>query len=76
MDNQNPRFDPDLLAFLDERYGRKIPEKPPSEKPRKPKPRKDYPAQKSPAGHGLFRLFCALVDIVIFCIIAAKFCRY
>ena len=76
MDNQNPRFDPDLLAFLDERYGRKIPEKPTSEKPRKPKPRKDSHAQKSPAGPGLFRLFCAIVDIVIFCIIAAKFFRY
>ena len=76
MDNQNPSFDPDLLAFLDERYGRKPPEKPPSEKPRKPKPRKDSSAQKSPTGPGFFRLFCALVDLVIFCIIAAKYFRY
>ena len=76
MDNQNPRFDPDLLAFLDERYGRKIPEKPQSEKPRKPKPRKDSPATKSPASPGLFRLFCALVDLLIFCVIAYKYLRY
>ena len=76
MDNQNPRFDPDLLAFLDERYGRKIPEKPQSEKPRKPKPRKDSPAQKSPESPVFFRLFCALVDLVIFCIIAYKYLRY
>lgn len=76
MDNQNPRFDPDLLAFLDERYGRKIPEKQPSENPRKPKPRKDSPDQKSTASPGLFRLFCALVDLVIFCIIAYKYLRY
>ena len=76
MYNQNPRFDPDLLAFLDERYGRKIPEKPPPEKPRKPKPRKAYPAQKSPASPWLFRLFCALVDLVIFSIIAYKYLRY
>ena len=76
MYNQNPRFDPDLLAFLDERYGRKIPENPQSEKLRKPKPRKDSPATKSPASPGLFRLFCALVDLVIFCIIAAKYLHY
>ena len=76
MDNQNPRFDPDLLAFLDERYGRKIPENPPPEKPRKTNTRKTSPAQKSPAGPGLFRLFCALIDLVIFCIIAAKYFRY
>ena len=76
MDNQDPRFDPDLLAFLDERYGRKIPEKPPPEKHRKPKPRKASHAPKSPESPGLFRLFCALLDLVIFCIIAAKFCRY
>ena len=76
MDNQDPRFDPDLLAFLDERYGRKTPEKPPSKKPRKPKPHKASPAPKSPESPGLFRLFCALLDLVIFCIIAAKYCRY
>ena len=76
MDNQNPRFDPDLLAFLDERYSRKIPENPPSEKPRKPKPRKDYPAPKSPPSPWLFRLFCALVDILIFGYIAYKYLRY
>lgn len=76
MDNQEPRFDPDLLAFLDERYSRKTPEKPRKPKPRKPKPRKASPAPKSPTGPGLFRLFCALLDLVIFCIIAAKYCRY
>ena len=76
MDDKDPRFDPDLLAFLDERYGRKTPEKPPSEKPSKPKPRKASPAPKSPETPGLFRLFCALVDLVIFCIVAAKYCRY
>ena len=76
MDNQNPRFDPDLLAFLDERYSRKTTEKPPSENPRKPKPRKVSPATKRPASPGFFRLFCALIDIVIFCIIAAKYFRY
>ena len=76
MYNQNPRFDPDLLAFLDERYGRKPPEKPPSEKPRKPNPRKASSAPKSPAAPGLFRLFCALVDLLIFCIIAYKYSRY
>lgn len=73
MDDKDPRFDPDLLAFLDERYSRKTPKKPPSEKPRKPKPRKASSAQKSP---GLFHLFCALIDLLIFCIIAAKYCRY
>ena len=73
MDSKDPRFDPDLLAFLDERYGRKTPEKPPSEKPRKPKPHKASKPSKSP---GFFRLFCALVDLIIFCIIAAKYCRY
>ena len=76
MDNQNPRFDPDLIAFLDERYGRKIHENPPSENPRKPKPHKASPATKSPTGHGFFRLFCALVDLFIFCIIAYKYLRY
>ena len=73
MDDKDPRFDPDLLAFLDERYGRKTPEKPPSKKPRKPKPRKASPAPKSPR---FFPLFCALIDLVIFCIISAKYCRY
>lgn len=76
MDNQNPRFDPDLLAFLDERYTRKAPEKPPSKKPRKPKPRKASSAPKSPEIPGLFRIFCALLDLVIFCIISYKYCRY
>ena len=76
MDNQNPRFDPDLLAFLDERYGLKTPEKPPSEKPRKPKPRKASHAPKSPESPGFFRLFCALVDLLFFCFIAFKCCRY
>ena len=76
MDSKNPRFDPDLLAFLDERYGRKIPEKHPSEKPRKPKPRKASPSPKSPASPGFFRLFCALVDLVIFCVIAYKYSHY
>lgn len=76
MDNQDPRFDPDLLAFLDERYGRKAPEKPPSKKPRKPKPHKASPAPKSPTSPHLFQIFCALLDLVIFCIIAAKYCRY
>ena len=76
MDDKNPRFDPDLLAFLDERYGLKTPEKPPSEKPRKPKPHKASPAPKSPASPRFFPIFCALIDIVIFCIIAAKYCRY
>ena len=76
MDNKNPRFDPDLLAFLDERYGLEIPEKPTSEKPRKPKPCNASPAPKSPASPGLFRLFCALIDLVIFCIIAYKYLRY
>ena len=76
MDNQNPRFDPDLIAFLDERYSRKTTENPASENPRKPKPRKTSPAQKSPKGPGFFRLFCALVDLVIFYIIAYKYLRY
>ena len=76
MDNQDPLFDPDLLAFLDERYSRKTPKKPPPKKPRKPKPRKASHAPKSPESPGLFRLFCALLDLVIFCIISAKFCRY
>ena len=76
MDNQDPRFDPDLLAFLDERYGRNTPEKPPSKKPRKPKPRKASKPAKSPESPALFRLFCALLDRLIFCIIAAKYCRY
>ena len=76
MDNQDPRVDPDLRAFLNERYGLKTPEKPPSKKPRKPKPRKASPAPKSPESPGLFRIFCALLDLVIFCIIAAKYCRY
>ena len=76
MDSKDPRFDPDLLAFLDERYRRKPPEKPPSEKPRKPKPRQASPAPKSPATPRLFHLFCALVDLAIFCFIAFKYCRY
>lgn len=76
MDDKNPRFDPDLLAFLDERYSRKATKKPPSKKPRKPKHRKASHAPKSPETPGFFRLFCALLDLVIFCIIAYKYCRY
>ena len=76
MYNQDPRFDPDLLAFLDERYSRKPPKKTPSKKPRKPKPRKASKPAKSPESPGLFRLFCALLDLLIFCFIAFKYCRY
>ena len=84
MGNRDPRFDPDFLTFLDERYSRKdppkTPKKPRSNNHRKPNPCKASTAPKSPKKPAPprfgFRLFCALVDLAFFCVISAKSCRY